>query len=235
MGDPKRKSKKYQKPSHPWQRARIEEERILMKDYSLKNKKELWSMHSVARKIALQAKNLLAVKGNKQAEKEKELLMQKLVRLNLIGAGQPIDAALALSYKDILERRLQTLVYRKSLARSMSQARQFITHRHIKIGDKIITSPAYIVSSEEEPKIQFSQISTLADENHPERAIKLDEPELEKIKPKEEAEEKTKESPKKEEAKKKTAKKEKPETKEKKKEPSEKKEEAEEVKNESKE
>jgi len=174
MGDIRRARKKYQTPTHPWQRARIEEEKPLMKEYALKNKTELWKMHSMARKIALQAKNLSAVTGNKQAEKEKELLMKKLVKLSLIRADQPMDAALSLSYRDLLERRLQTLVFKRNLARSIKQARQFITHGHIKVGEKVITSPAYILSAEEEAKIQFSEISVLSDENHPERAVKTE-------------------------------------------------------------
>ena len=41
MGSPKKQRKKYSKPSHPWQKARIEEEKALKKEYSFKNKKEL--------------------------------------------------------------------------------------------------------------------------------------------------------------------------------------------------
>lgn len=169
MGDIKRARKKYQTPAHPWQKARMEEERVLMKEFALKNKRELWKMYSQARKIARQTKKLLALKGNPQAEKEKELLIKKLIRYNLIGAGQPIDAALALSYRDILERRLQTIVFRKALAKSMKQARQFITHGHIKVGDKVVTSPSYLVSVDEEPTVSFSEISSLYSEDHPER------------------------------------------------------------------
>ncbi|MDP7610203.1 MAG: 30S ribosomal protein S4, partial [Candidatus Woesearchaeota archaeon] len=42
MGDPKKQRKKYSKPSHPWQTERIEVEKVLMKEYGLKNKKEIW-------------------------------------------------------------------------------------------------------------------------------------------------------------------------------------------------
>ena len=40
MGDPRKLRKKYYPPSHPWQKIRIDEEKILMKDYGFKNKKE---------------------------------------------------------------------------------------------------------------------------------------------------------------------------------------------------
>lgn len=169
MGDPKRTRKKYQTPSHPWQQARLEEEKPLMKDYGLKNKTELWKMHSIARTIALQAKTLIAKRDDSQSLKEKDLLVQRLIRFNLMREGDPIETALALSSKDILERRLQTQVLRKQLARSISQARQLITHKHIMVNKKTITSPAYLVSAEEENQLEYSENSPFTSDIHPER------------------------------------------------------------------
>ena len=67
------------------------------------------------------------------------------------------------------ERRLQTIVVKKGLARSVRQARQFITHGHIIIGENKITAPNYMVNSDEELMITFSQNSRLHSEDHPER------------------------------------------------------------------
>jgi ribosomal protein uS4 len=66
-----------------------------------------------------------------------------------------VEDVLNLTLKDILERRLQTLVYRKQLANNMLQARQFITHELIVVGSKKITTPSYLVSIEEEPQIRL--------------------------------------------------------------------------------
>jgi len=195
MGDIRRTRKKYQTPSHPWQMARLEEEKPLMKDYGLESKNELWKMHSVARNIAAQAKSLIAKKEDKQSQKERELLMNRLIRFNLIRTGDPIETALGLTSKDILERRLQTLVYRKNLAKTIKQARQLITHQHIMVSKKAITSPSYIVSADEENKIEYVENSPLADAAHPER------PEVRAAKQIEEEKEKIKESAKKEEKK----------------------------------
>ncbi len=41
MGDPKKIRKKYETPVHPWQKTRIVEEIALLKEYGLKNKKEI--------------------------------------------------------------------------------------------------------------------------------------------------------------------------------------------------
>jgi len=62
---------------------------------------------------------------------------------------------LRLTVRDILERRLQTLVYRLGLAKTIYQARQLIVHRHIAIGDQIVNVPGYLVKKEEEGKIRL--------------------------------------------------------------------------------
>ena len=57
----------------------------------------------------------------------------------------------------------------------MKQARQFITHRHILLGEKEITSPSYMASLEEEGMVRFKPASSLADETHPERVSVVEE------------------------------------------------------------
>ena len=71
-----------------------------------------------------------------------------------------------------MERRLQTQVVRRGLARTMKQARQMIVHRHIMVGDKIITSPSYLVKAEEEDKIKFAPKSPFSNPDHPELNVK---------------------------------------------------------------
>ncbi len=51
----------------------------------------------------------------------------------------------------------------------MHQARQFITHRHIIIGSKEITSPSYLTSLQEEAALSFHERSALKSSDHPER------------------------------------------------------------------
>lgn len=167
MGDPKKIRKTYSTPNHPWSRTRIEEEAVLKKDYALANKKEIWKMGSTLKNFKTQVKNLSASR-TQQAELEKSNLMQKLKKIGLLSETSTLGDILSMSTKDILERRLQTLVYRKGFAKSMKQARQFITHRHVSIGDKKITAPSYIVSVAEEEMISFSKNSPFSDAEHPE-------------------------------------------------------------------
>jgi len=171
MGDPKQLRKKYNTPRHPWVRASIESEKIVLKDYGLVKKKEIYIAYSFIKKYRDIAKRLIATRTIPQAQKEKEQILGKLQKLGLIHTGAELEQILGLGLKDLLSRRLQSVVYRKGLARSMNQARQFITHRHIMIGDQEISSPSYLVSVLEEGVVTFKQNSALADAEHPERVI----------------------------------------------------------------
>jgi len=170
MGSPKKQRKKFSKPSHPWQKERILAEQELLKSYGLRRKYEIWKMNSILKNFTRQAKNLITIK-TLQTDKEKSQLLTKLSSLGLIESGAKMEDVLSLTLTNVMERRLQTLVYKKNMAKSLTQARQFIVHEHISIGDKKITSPSYIVPLNEEVNIQFIQSSPLIDPNHAERTI----------------------------------------------------------------
>ena len=168
MGSPRRQRKKFSKPSHPWQKERILEEKDIRKSYGLRRKYEIWKMNTILKGFTKQAKNLITTTGP-QSEKETSQLLTKLSSLGLIGTGAKLENVLGLTLKDVMERRLQTLVFKKHLARSMKQARQLIVHQHISIEGKKITAPSYLVLLSQEAVIQFAQSSSLSDEGHPER------------------------------------------------------------------
>ena len=168
MGDIKRLRKKFKKPGHPWQKARIEEEKKLMLDHGFKNKREIWKLSTTLKTFSNQAKKLIAATG-KNTEKEKSQLMQKLNSLGLVKEGAKLDDVLALTFNDILGRRLQTIIHKKGFSRSPKQARQFITHEHVKIGAKTVSSPSYLVSILEENSIVIDNVSSLSNVEHPER------------------------------------------------------------------
>jgi small subunit ribosomal protein S4 len=160
MGHPRKKRKKYSTPKHPWQAERLEKEKEILATYSLKNKKEIWKMQSVLKKYTYQAKKLANLK-TEQAKKEKEQMINKLFKLSLIKKNADIDDVLGLTIKDILERRLQTIVYRKNMTNTPKQARQFIVHGHVFIGDRKVNIPSYLVKGDEEDKIKFKDNSPL--------------------------------------------------------------------------
>ena len=168
MGDPKKSRKKFNTPPHPWIRERIEEERGLVKEYGLKNKREIWKMESRVKDYRDQAKKLISL-HTAQAVKEKQLLLEKLKKYGMVKDTSSLDPVLDLTLRDILERRLQTQVFKKGFAHSPHQARQFIIHGHITVGEKNMTVPSYIVTMQEESLIAFLPTSSLNSIDHPER------------------------------------------------------------------
>lgn len=181
MGSPKKQKKKFSKPSHPWQKERILAEKDLLKTYGLRRKYEIWKMNSILKNFTNQAKNLITTK-KQQSDKERTQMLTKLSSLGFIESNSKVDDVLSLTLKDVMERRLQTLVFRKNLARNIKQARQFIVHEHISIGNKTITAPSYLVHLKEEGNIQFAQSSAFIDPNHPERLVEIKEVKKTKVK-----------------------------------------------------
>ncbi|MBW2975880.1 30S ribosomal protein S4 [Candidatus Woesearchaeota archaeon] len=174
MGSPKKQRKKFSKPAHPWQKERILAEKELLKEYGLNRKYEIWKMSSILKNFTRQAKNLVSPE-NPQVEKERNQLLTKLLSLGLASKDSKIEDVLSLTLKDIMERRLQTLVYRKNMANTVKQARQLIVHEHISVGGKTITAPSHLVPLREENNINFSQNSAFSDPSHPGRAVAKEE------------------------------------------------------------
>lgn len=160
--------KKYSGPTHLWQMDRIKEESQLKKDYGYKNKKELWKVASILRNFRAQARRLIPL-TDKQSQVERKNLIDRLISLGIVKEGAELDDVLGLDIKDLMERRLQTLVLRKRFANTIKQARQFITHRHIDVNGKKITSPSTLIRVLDEPHITFTGNSSLVNEMHPER------------------------------------------------------------------
>ncbi|MGC8609973.1 MAG: 30S ribosomal protein S4 [Thermoplasmata archaeon] len=172
MGDPKFPRKTYERPRRPWEKERIISENKILKEYGLKNKRELWKVQSILRKYRTIAKKLQASLryGDPQASKELKNIINKLVKLGILSENaSSVDDILALNIQSILERRLQTIVYRKGLANTPKQARQFIVHGHIIVGDRVVSIPSYLVKKDEEDKINYNPFSPLSNELHPAR------------------------------------------------------------------
>ena len=55
----------------------------------------------------------------------------------------------------MLRRRLQTIVHKRGLARTVNEARQLVVHGHITLNGKKLDAPGYLVKRGEEDKIGF--------------------------------------------------------------------------------
>ncbi len=169
MGDPKFLRRRYDRPKHPWEGTRMEEERKLLERYGLKNKRELWKAQSVLRGFRRQARELQArLRADEpQARRETDQLLGRLTRLGILSVGTPsLDDVLALSLEDLLRRRLEWIVFSKGLAPTPSSARQWIVHGHLAVGDHRVTRPGYILPSADEARLSYSATSPLADDGH---------------------------------------------------------------------
>ncbi|MCS7142943.1 MAG: 30S ribosomal protein S4 [Aigarchaeota archaeon] len=160
MGDPKRQRKKYETPKQPWRVERLDEELRLVGEYGLRNKRELWRAQSTLRKYRKIARELFVLRGEERKLKE-GILIGKLYGMGLIDESSTADDVLKLTVRDVLERRLQTVVYKLGHAKSIYHARQLIAHGHVVVGDRKVTSPGYLVPRGMEGSIRLS-IATAA-------------------------------------------------------------------------
>ncbi|MDQ2049538.1 30S ribosomal protein S4 [Natronolimnohabitans sp. A-GB9] len=164
-------TKQYETPNHPYQGERIATEHSLIDRYGLKNKEELWRAQSQLRSYRREARELLGqAQDDETVINRSEEFLGRLKRVGILDESDELGDILSLEIEDVLERRLQTVVYRKGLANTTEQARQFITHGHVTVDGQRHRVPSYVVDVDEEALVEFDENSPLADELHPERA-----------------------------------------------------------------
>ena len=168
MGDPKKKHKLYTTPKRPYDIANLEEELKLVGSYGLRNKRELWRKRTELSTYRRRAREMLSIDPVERAE-EQRVLIGKLHRLGLIPENGTLENVLTLNVQAFLDRRLQTMIYRKGMAKSLYQARQLITHGHVVIDGKKVKAPGYNVSLADEESLDYSTSSPIYSKTHPMR------------------------------------------------------------------
>lgn len=166
MGDPKKQRKKYESPRFPWRVDILQEELKLLGQYGLRNKRELWRHETMLSKFRGIARSLIG-KTPEERKRMEEMLLARLKKLGIMHETAVLDDILDSTIEDILERRLQTIIFRKGLAKTIYQARQLVTHGHIVIGDQRVTVPSYLVPTQEENQITYIPQSPFANPSHP--------------------------------------------------------------------
>jgi small subunit ribosomal protein S4 len=166
MGDPRRQRRKHETPRFPWRTDVLQSELKLIGQYGLRNKRELWRHKTTLSRFRELARSLLGMPAEQRQRIEKQLL-DRLNRLGILAETAVLDDVLDLAIEDLLERRLQTMVFSKGLAKSVYQARQLITHGHIAIDGKRVPSPSYIVLKDDEAKLAYAPTSNLSKSDHP--------------------------------------------------------------------
>lgn len=149
----------------------LEAELKLIGEYGLRNKRELWRYKTMLSKMRGIARSILGMRGEER-ERLQKTYFDTMTKLGLLDEAARIDDALDLTVKNLLEKRLQTVVYRKGLARTIHEARTMIAHGHVMIGDRRVTAPGYIVKKGEEAlvKATVQTASTSGEASNPGRS-----------------------------------------------------------------
>ncbi|KAJ5191909.1 40S ribosomal protein S9 [Penicillium cinerascens] len=157
-------SKTYRTPRRAFGAARLDAELKLIGEYGLKNKREVWRVQYTLSKIRRAARVLLTL-DEKDPKRlfEGNALIRRLVRLGVLDdSRRKLDYVLSLRTEDFLERRLQTVIFRLGLARSIHHARVLIKQRHIRVGKQNVNVPSYLVQLDSQKHIDFTLESPLA-------------------------------------------------------------------------
>jgi len=160
MGDPKYPRRAWRKPKRPLNYELKMEELKTLGTFGLRTKRELWKAHTKLSSVRHQARSLLALQQDLREERE-PILMKSLARIGLVSSDATLDDVLNLKVNDLLNRRLQTQVFKKFGFKTPYQARQAVVHGHIMIDDRVIDLPSYTVNTTEENQIKFTAESKL--------------------------------------------------------------------------
>ncbi len=153
MGDPRRIRNKYETPRKVWDADRIKRDKRLTTTYGLKNTREIWVTLLELKKARRNAIRNVTLGAEGMAEAQP--LLNRLAKMGILPADAKLDDVLSITVENFLDRRLQTRVVKKGLARTMHQARQLITHGFISVKGRKVTIPSYMVNADEEQYVAY--------------------------------------------------------------------------------
>ena len=157
-------SRTFKTPRRPFEKERLDNEMQIIGKYGLKNKREVWRVQLTLARIRKAARELLTL-DEKDPRRlfEGAALMRRMVRYGLLGENEnKLDYVLGLTQHKFMDRRLQTVLFKKGLARSIHHARILIKQKHIKVGKNIVNSASFLVRTQSEKNIDLKPNSSLA-------------------------------------------------------------------------
>lgn len=154
-------NKTWKAPRRPYEKERLDKELKLCGLYGLRCKKEIWRVNVVLSKMRRTARLLLTLpESHPRRQLEGAALLRRCHDYGFLEAEKDkLDYVLSLTVPDVLERRLQTIVFKTGLAKSVHHARVLILQRHIAVGKQIVTTPSFMVRNSSVGSIAFAEQS----------------------------------------------------------------------------
>lgn len=148
-------------PRKPYDKDRLLQELKTVGDYALRNKRETWRVQLTLAKMRKAARLLLTLQEDDPRRTfEGDALIRRIVKLGLLKDNErKLDYVLGLTIGQFLDRRLQTQVAKRGLARGLHQSRVMIRQRHIAVGKQLVNIPSYMVRVSSEQHIQNASTS----------------------------------------------------------------------------
>jgi len=148
-------------PRRPYEKERLDKELKTCGTYGLRNKREIWRVHTMLAGMRKVARHLLTLpEKDPRRIFEGQALLRRLTRHGLLSENeQKLDFVLSLTIEKFLDRRLQTRVFQQGLAKSIHHARTLIKQRHIRVGRQCVNVPGFLVRLDSEKHIEFALTS----------------------------------------------------------------------------
>jgi len=171
MGGVIRKKNVATTPANPWERERLVKELQLVGVYGLKNKRELWTFQTRARKDKERAKDLLTSINREEFLTQGRALLNRLCRDGMISSVDFVSEediranlinVLNFELSHYLDRRIQSIVLKAGLATNIHHARCLITHGHITVKGNVVDKPSMVIRSENEGHVEINPFSSIA-------------------------------------------------------------------------
>ena len=132
--------------------------------YGLRTKTEMWKVQLVLARLRKRARELLTLDEQDQRRVfEGNALMKKMFKYGLLDAEKEnkLDYVLALTIEKLLERRLQTRVFKTRFASSIHHARTMIYGKHIAVDNQLVNVPSFMLTVDNENKVNYHSKSPL--------------------------------------------------------------------------